>query len=177
MNEPEYYVVEFLGVKSPSILERVFLLKEDAVVYKSEHELGKFAAIITATWPNVRTTYLQEVLNTLGESPDKVNPLGFMGCVYFKDQPEENETPRCVIGQHLFDHGIDTEKSLRRANPTADVLYGSLFPEGTASCIDKLGHLAYRIQSFADGDGPGREDRKTWSEVIDYVQTLMEESN
>jgi hypothetical protein len=174
----EYYMVEFVGVKSPSILERVFNTKEEAAVYKSEHELGKFAAVITTTHLSIYQIYLQEILNVLGAQPDKRNPRGFMGCVYNKFEPEPWESERCVIGQHLFDHNIKLPVDPSRENPSADALIFQIFfrkrtlPE---EILQDLCFTAREVQRIADGSMD--EKPKLWSEIIPEVVEMMEGRN
>lgn len=168
----EYYIVEFVDVKSPSILERIFDSKEKADVYKSEHELGKFAAVITTTHLNIYQIYLQEILNVLRAQPDKFNPLGFRGCVYEKNEPEPHESFHCVIGQHAVDHNI----KLPDDNPTADDFYDLRFRDRIPDeILDDLEAAATSIQSYADGGD--KEDIKQWNDVIPFVEQIMKGRN
>lgn len=173
----EYYMVEFVGVKSPSVLERIFNTRIEAVVYKSEHELGKFAAVITTTHLNIYRIYLQEILNVLGEQPEKRNPRGFMGCLYIKSEPEPWESSRCVIGQHLFNHNIKLPFDPSRENPAAEALLEQIFFNGSIpeEILQDLAATARKVQIIADGPTDGKP--KVWAELIPQVVDMMDGRN
>lgn len=166
------FMVEFVGVESPSILERVFDNKDDADVYKSEHENGKFAAVLSTSVDNVKKIYLQEILNVLNSNPKAVNPSNALGCLYYTGSPSENEAQRCVFGEHFHMFGYDIKSAIVQGggNPHAGLLVEIMF--GGTRVADELAVLAETIQGVADGQGKSPLE---WKDVAVFVNQEMED--
>lgn len=90
--------------------------------------------------------FLADVRAMLEASPDATNPIRYRrglpeGCAYRADV--DGVTRRCVIGQYLAGHGIETTDR-HEGRSASEVLRGMDYPYDVA-------RIAGRVQSFADG--------------------------
>lgn len=172
------FVVEFVGYKQPTILERVFKTKEAAKNYKHEHENGKFAAVIKMSTSAVQRLYLLEIIEVLEHFPNLRNPQTGLGCVYQKDNPADDEAPRCVIGEHFYSYGFDLKSLFKPErvglNPTASAIYVDMYSDpDSAVTYCELSELAQQVQDIADTSNKSMTSRP-WKDVEIKVLELLE---
>lgn len=104
--------------------------------------------------------FLADVRAMLEASPDATNPIRYNrgrpeGCAYRADV--DGVTRRCVIGQYLAGHGIETTDR-HEGRSAHEVLRGMDYPYDVA-------RIAFRIQSYADGPSVLDDDTGEWRNV------------